>query len=66
MFDIYGKSPLVELYLHNFNAQKKNNTETLIRHPRIVELPPLNSPTYKDLIDQSVKNIKKIEKELKL
>ncbi|RNA40959.1 hypothetical protein BpHYR1_044482 [Brachionus plicatilis] len=66
LFDLYGKSPLVELYLYNFNAQKINNAETLIRHSRIIELPPLNAPTYRDLIDESVKNIRKIEKELKL
>ncbi|CAF0710229.1 unnamed protein product [Brachionus calyciflorus] len=66
LFDLFGKSPLVELYLYNYNASKINNAETYIRHSRIIELPPLNAPTYNDLINESIKNIKKIEKEMKL
>ena len=56
---------LVEYYLFNHNSRKINNIETLINHPNIIRLPPLNAPTYDDVINESMKNIKKIENELK-
>lgn len=62
---MFGHSPLVDYYLYNNNARKINNSETLIQHANVTSLPPLNAPTYDDLINDSLKSIKKIEKEFK-
>ena len=64
LFNINGNSPLIDYYLYNHNA-RKINPETLVQHANITSLPPLNATTYKDVIKDSLKNIKKIEKELK-
>ena len=37
----------------------------MIQHANVTKLPPLNAVTYDDLIKESVKNIKKIEKNYK-
>ena len=65
MFDLYGNSPLVEYYLYNNKGRKINNAVTLVQHPYISELPPLNSITYNDVIKEELKTIKKLEIELK-
>lgn len=43
LFDLYGRSPLVDCFMHKQNARKINTFETLITHPSIIALPPLNA-----------------------
>ena len=46
-------------------ARKINKTETLISHANVLKLPPVNSKTYDQVIKESVKNIHKIEGNMK-
>jgi hypothetical protein len=65
LFDLYGHSPLVDCFMYDQNLLKINTAETLIQHPLVVQLPPLNAPTYDDVIVDSLKKTKKIEKDFK-
>jgi hypothetical protein len=65
LFDLFGHSPLVEFYLYNQKARKINKPEILIQHPSITEFPPVHSKTYEQVIKESLKRIKKLEKEIK-
>lgn len=65
LFDLYGHSPLVDCFMYNQNLLKINTAETLVQHPLVVQLPPLNAPTYKDVIVDSLKTSKQIEKDYK-
>lgn len=51
------------MYYHN--SRKINKADTLVNHATVVGLPPLNTQTYKDVIKESVKAIRKIEKDIK-
>ena len=63
---MFGHSPLVSFYLQENNALKVNTIETVIQHPQITAFPPVNAPTYNDVIRKSVTNIKAMEKNIKL
>ena len=60
-----GHSPLIDCYLYYHNSKKINKADTLVNHATVVGLPPLNAQTYKDVIKESVKAIRKIEKDIK-
>lgn len=65
LFNINGHSPLIEYFLNNNKSKKTNKSDVLVQHGTVIDLPPLNAPTYDSVIKTSVKAIKKIEKDIK-
>ncbi|XP_025103022.1 protein FAM227B-like isoform X2 [Pomacea canaliculata] len=59
--NLNGKSPLVAHFLQLHNITAPFNLVIHIPHREIENLPPLNAPTYKDIIHQSSKVIRTIE-----
>ena len=52
LFDLYGRSPLVDCFMHKQKARKLNSFETLITHPSITALPPLNAQSKTNFATQ--------------
>ena len=65
LFNINGHSPLVDCYLYHHNSRKIDKADILVQHATVVGFPPLNAPTYNDVIRSSLRTVKKIEKNLK-
>ncbi|XP_045146817.1 protein FAM227A [Echinops telfairi] len=58
-FNIYGKSPLIVYFLHNYAILQHHGKDVLVvRREKTRSIPDL-TPTYADVIAQARKNIKK-------
>jgi len=66
LFNLNGHSPLIEFFFYSHKARKVNKPDVLVQHASVVDLPPLDSIKYNDVIRSSLTAIKKIEKELKV
>ncbi|XP_076458309.1 protein FAM227A-like [Babylonia areolata] len=62
-FNINGRSPLVAHFLRMRNLTSDMNLVVRIQRTEIDNLPPLDAPTYQDVIKQSSKTVKTIEKQ---
>lgn len=61
-FNVEGKSPLVAHFLYMKGLRKDAGQLVWIQRVEVENLPSLDAPTYKDLIGESSKTIRKIEK----
>lgn len=64
--DTMGQSPLVEYYMYTQNARTVRNAQILVRHSHMLPKADYNhqNPTYDEIVQNSYKIIKKMEKEL--
>lgn len=58
-FRLNGQSPLVSHFLQKMNLQANAGTEMVVQRTEIENLPPLDAPTYSELVAKSYKSIKK-------
>jgi len=62
LFDVRGSCPLVSHYLKMKNLDVDAGQKVNVRRSEMKNLPPLDAPTYKDVIKDTYKTIKNIEK----
>ncbi|XP_056018635.1 protein FAM227B-like isoform X2 [Ostrea edulis] len=63
VFNINGQSPLVAHYLRMKGLQYDAGTDIRIQRTEIQNLPALDAPTYRDIIQESFKKARDIEKQ---
>ncbi|XP_061167796.1 protein FAM227A-like [Saccostrea echinata] len=63
VFNINGQSPLVVHFLRMKGLQYDAGTDVLVQRTEIQNLPPLDAPTYRDVIRESFKKARDIEKQ---
>ena len=64
VFDLHGQSPLVKHFLQNKRLAKDSGTSILVQRTEIEKLPPINAPTYRDIIKDSLKSSHELEKQI--
>ncbi|CAB3980719.1 Hypothetical predicted protein [Paramuricea clavata] len=64
VFDLHGQSPLVKHFLQNKRLAKDSGTSILVQRTEIDKLPPINAPTYRDVIKESLKSSHELEKQI--
>lgn len=63
VFNINGQSPLVAHYMKMKGLQYDAGEDIRIQRTEIQNLPPLDAPTYRDVIRESFKKAREIEKQ---
>ncbi|CAH1795360.1 unnamed protein product, partial [Owenia fusiformis] len=63
IFNIHGQSPLVAHFLRMKNLIDDAGTHVKVQRTIVENLPPLNTPTYRDIMKESYKNVRHIEKQ---
>ena len=61
-FDVRGSCPLVTHYLRSKNLEVDAGQRVNVTRSELRNLPPLDAPTYRDVIKDTFKTIKTIEK----
>lgn len=61
-FDVRGSCPLVTHYLRSKNLEVDAGQRVNVTRSELKNLPPLDAPTYRDVIRDTFKTIKSIEK----
>ncbi|ESO87444.1 hypothetical protein LOTGIDRAFT_235104 [Lottia gigantea] len=64
-FNIFGQSPLVTHFLRMKQLSTKSGYNVRVQRTELENLPSLDQPTYRDVIHESFKNIKDIERKFK-
>ncbi|XP_028413192.1 protein FAM227A-like [Dendronephthya gigantea] len=64
VFDLHGQSPLVKHFLQNKRLAKDSGTSILVQRTEIDKLPPINAPTYSDVIKESLKSSHNLERQI--
>lgn len=62
LFDIKGSCPLVSHYLKSYDLAADAGERIHVNRTEMKNLPPLDAPTYRDVIRDTFKTIKTIEK----
>ncbi|XP_033115162.1 protein FAM227A-like isoform X2 [Anneissia japonica] len=60
-FNISGQSPLVKHFLRQKRLDKKAGMDIYLQRTEIKKLPPLNAPTYRELISDTYHNIRELD-----
>ncbi|XP_021344572.1 protein FAM227B-like [Mizuhopecten yessoensis] len=63
LFNIHGQSPLLAHFLRMRNISQEGGMVVRVRRTELENLPALDAPTYKELIKDSFKRVREIEKE---
>ena len=61
-FNIYGQSPLVAHFLRMRRLETDAGINFRVQRTQMENLPPLDTPTYRDLMRDSYKHVQQIEK----
>ena len=61
LFDLNGHSPLVDYFLYKNAFNKSSIYENVLTMSSVSSLPPLNTPTYHDVIVDSLKLTRKLK-----
>ena len=61
-FNIYGQSPLVAHFLRMRRLETDAGINFRVQRTQMQNLPPLDTPTYRDLMRDSYKHVQEIEK----
>ena len=61
-FNIYGQSPLVAHFLRMGRLETDAGINFRVQRTQMENLPPLDTPTYRDLMRDSYKHVQQIEK----
>ncbi|XP_046856362.1 protein FAM227B-like isoform X3 [Xenia sp. Carnegie-2017] len=64
VFDVYGQSPLVRHFLEKKNLARDSGTSILVQRTEIKNLPPVDGPTYRDIINDSLRSSQETEKQI--
>ena len=59
---MYGQSPLVAHFLRVSNLEYSCGVNMRVQRTEMENLPPLNAPTYRDIMRESFKKLQDIEK----
>ena len=62
-FNINGQSPLVTHFLRMRRLETDAGVNFRVQRTQMENLPPLNTPTYREVIRDSYKHVQQIEKE---
>ncbi|XP_067933281.1 protein FAM227A-like [Watersipora subatra] len=62
LFDVRGVCPLVSHYMKSQNMETDAGKKINVTRSELKNLPPLDAPTYRDVIKDTFKTIKNIEK----
>lgn len=62
LFDVKGSCPLVAHYMKVKRMEKDAGQKVNVTRSELKNLPPLDAPTYRDVIKNTFKTIKNIEK----
>lgn len=62
LFDVKGSCPLVTHYMRSQRLEVDAGQRVNVTRSEMKNLPPLDAPTYRDVIKNTFKTIKNIEK----
>lgn len=62
-FNIYGQSPLVAHFLRMRRLETEAGVNFRVQRTQMESLPPLDTPTYRELIRDSFKHVHEVERE---
>ena len=62
LFDVRGTCPLVAHYIRTKNLESDAGQKVNVTRSEMKNLPPLDAPTYRDVIKNTFRTIKTIEK----